>query len=230
MKKFILTYVLILLGGLLAINAQITDSNNSSLSIPAESNSNGENNSTSFDINPIENSGLTTPKSNTVNGMSVPNSSSNNDSQFSMFEKEEYGDPGEQYEKRMAKVSQELEKRPGESVTGSTTDQYLGDFKTKSKSVTVAYRDYGGIDGDRIRVFVDRDVVRPNVVLGGTFSSFKLDLIEGFNTIDFQALNQGEVGPNTAELLVLDEEGNILASEYWALATGVKATIILVKE
>lgn len=55
-------------------------------------------------------------------------------------------------------------------------------------------------------------------------------MVEGFNTIDFQALNQGEVGPNTAELLVLDEEGNILASEYWALATGVKATIILVKE
>ena len=229
LKTIVLTYSLVLLVGIFTVNAQITDSNNSSFSIPAESNSNGENNST-ISIKPLNNSGLTTPKSNTVNGMSVPNSSSNSDNQFSMFEKEEYGNPGEQYEKRMAKVSRELEKRPDENATGSTTDQYLGDFKTKSKSVTVAYRDYGGIDGDRIRVFVDRDVVRPNVILGGTFSSFKLDLVEGFNTIDFQALNQGEVGPNTAELLVLDEEGNILASEYWALATGVKATIILVKE
>ncbi|WP_223034385.1 hypothetical protein [Hanstruepera marina] len=230
MKNLVLTYCLIIFSGLFALHAQITDSNNSSLSIPAESNSKGENNSTSFDINPIYNSGLTKPKSNTVNGMSVPNSSSNSNSEFSMFEKEEYGDPGEIYERRMAKVSKELEKRPDESVSGKTTDQYLGDFKTKSRSVTVAYRDYGGVDGDRIRVFVEGDVVKSNVLLGGTFSSFKLDLVTGFNKIDFKALNQGEVGPNTAELLVLDEDGNILASEYWALATGVKATIILVKE
>ena len=43
-------------------------------------------------------------------------------------------------------------------------------------------------------------------------------------------VKQGEAGPNTAELLVLDEGGNVIAQEYWALATGVKATIIVVKE
>jgi hypothetical protein len=231
MKKQICTLLYILVGGMLSLSAQITDSNNSSLSIPAASNPDGENNTSPFEVKPLDNNGLSTPNNSRINGMSVPNTSSTtSNTEFSMFEKENYGNPGELYEKRVDKLTKELERKADESVTGSTTDQYLGDFKTKSKSVTVAYRDYGGIDGDRIRVFVEGDVIRPNVLLGGTFSSFKLELTTGFNKIDFQALNQGEVGPNTAELLVLDEGGNVLASEYWALATGVKATIIVVKE
>lgn len=231
MKKQLCTFLFILVGGLLSLSAQITDSNNSSLSIPAASNPDGENNTSPFEVKPLENSGLSTPNNSRINGMSVPNASTNNSStEFSMFEKENYGNPGELYEKRVDKLTRELERKADESVSGSTTDQYLGDFKTKSKSVTVAYRDYGGVDGDRIRVFVEGDVIKPNVLLGGTFSSFKLDLTVGFNKIDFQALNQGEVGPNTAELLVIDEGGNVIASEYWALATGVKATIIVVKE
>ncbi|WP_250435964.1 hypothetical protein [Hanstruepera flava] len=230
MQKSLFTYTFVLLVGVIPVFAQVTDSNTTSFSIPAASNSDGENNETPLDIKPLEKPSLSNSNSGRINGMSVPNSSSNSNSEFSMFEKENYGNPGEIYEKRMARVSKDLEKRPDERVSGKTTDQYLGDFKTKSNSVTVAYRDYGGVDGDRIRVFVEGDIVKPNVLLGGTFSSFKLDLVTGFNKIDFKALNQGEVGPNTAELLVLDEDGNILASEYWALATGVKATIILVKE
>lgn len=229
LKTIVLTYSLVLLGGLFTVVAQVTDSNNSSLSIPAESNSNGENNST-ISIKPLNNSGLTTPKSNSVNGMSVPNSSSNTDNQFSMFEKEEYGNPGEQYEKRFEKKEEEFDKIIEGEALGDKEDQYLGDFKTKSKSVTVAYRDYSGIDGDRIRVFLDKDVIRPNELLGGTFTAFKVELKEGFNTFDFQALGEGLSSPNTAELLILDEGGNIIASEHWALLTGVKATIVVVKE
>jgi len=43
-------------------------------------------------------------------------------------------------------------------------------------------------------------------------------------------LNQGESGPNTAEFQILDEHGNVISSNQWNLATGVKATIILIKE
>ena len=37
-------------------------------------------------------------------------------------------------------------------------------------------------------------------------------------------------GPNTAEVRVYDEAGNLTAANQWNLATGVKATFIIVKE
>ena len=80
------------------------------------------------------------------------------------------------------------------------------------------------------RVYVNDDIVQTNVLLQSSFSGFKLELVKGFNKIDFQALNQGQSGPNTAELQVLDEDGNVIAASRWNLATGVKATLIVVKE
>ena len=52
----------------------------------------------------------------------------------------------------------------------------------------------------------------------------------GFNKIDFQALNQGESGPNTAELHVYDDNGVLVSAHEWNLLTGYKATVIVVKE
>jgi hypothetical protein len=72
--------------------------------------------------------------------------------------------------------------------------------------------------------------VQARVYLTGGFSGFKLDLKKGFNKIDFLALNQGESGPNTAEFRVVDDLGNLVSANRWNLATGVKATIIIVKE
>lgn len=227
MKKTVFLFSFLGLMSLM-LSAQIDNNTSSSTVIPAvKSEPTGE---SPLNIKPIENRGLSTPNTNRINGMSVPNTSNSNDNQFSMFDKEEFGNPGELHEKNLKRISEGIEKKPDERITGKTTDQYLGDFKTKSKKVTIAYRDYGTVDGDRIRVFADDDIMRPNATLGSSFSGFELELKEGFNKIDFQALNQGEAGPNTAELLVLDEGGNIIASEYWALATGVKATIIVVKE
>ena len=56
-----------------------------------------------------------------------------------------------------------------------------------------------------------------------------LNLMVGFNKIDV-ALNQGTSGPNTAEVRVFDDQGNLIGSNRWNLATGVKATYIIVKE
>ena len=55
-------------------------------------------------------------------------------------------------------------------------------------------------------------------------------LLEGFNKIDFVALNQGDSGPNTAEVRVYDDNGNVMMSNLWNLATGSKATFIVVKQ
>jgi hypothetical protein len=62
------------------------------------------------------------------------------------------------------------------------------------------------------------------------FRGLELPLVEGFNKIDFIALNQGESGPNTAEVQIYNSKGQLQAANRWNLATGVKATYVIIKE
>ena len=65
----------------------------------------------------------------------------------------------------------------------------------------------------------------------GRFRGSKIIKIQKyFNKIDFVALNQGESGPNTAEVRVFDDKGKLVGANRWNLATGVKSTYIIVKE
>jgi hypothetical protein len=152
--------------------------------------------------------------------------------EFSMFPQEEFGNPGELYTKQIDKNISNLKLNEKELAlrNGSKVDQYFGDFKSQSKFVNVVYRDHGYVDGDLIQVRVNDDIIHARVFLSSGFKGFKLDLQKGFNKIDFLALNQGESGPNTAEFKVVDDTGKLVAHNQWNLATGVKATIIVVKE
>jgi len=228
-----LLYVLLFTLICFSAQAQI-DSEKKSVPIPVIESEEGDIEQVEeIESKPIENKGMTIPKENKVNGLSVPKKAQPIDTpkeEFSMFNKEKFGNPGELYEKQIKKHTRYTEREEGTKNNGNTTNQYLGDFKTKAVKVNVIYRDHQYPDGDRIRVFVNDDVIQPNVLLHSTFSGFKLDLQKGFNKIDFYALNQGSSGPNTAEFQVLDENGNVISSNQWNLATGVKATIILIKE
>ena len=62
------------------------------------------------------------------------------------------------------------------------------------------------------------------------FFVLDLPLVQGFNKIDFTALNQGQSGPNTAELRVYDDTGAKIVGQQWNLSTGSTATLIIVKE
>ena len=110
------------------------------------------------------------------------------------------------------------------------TDQYLGDFKNNGRFVQIAVRDHESPDGDLIRIMLNDKEVIPRILLTERFKSVSVDLIMGFNKIDFVALNQGTSGPNTAEVRVFDDEGKLVGANRWNLATGVKATYIIVKE
>jgi hypothetical protein len=68
------------------------------------------------------------------------------------------------------------------------------------------------------------------VNLDSDYKGFDIVLEKGFNKIDFEALNQGTSGPNTAQFQVFDDKGALISSSQWNLGTGFKATIILVKE
>ncbi len=109
-------------------------------------------------------------------------------------------------------------------------DQHLGDMKTGAAFVTIKYRDHEYVDGDLIRVYVNQDIVQSQVFLGGSFSGFVLNLEPGTNRIEFEALNQGSSGPNTAELHVYDDNGFIISAKEWNLLTGSRASIVVIKE
>lgn len=117
-----------------------------------------------------------------------------------------------------------------ESREAYKSDQYLGDFKNEGEFVQIVYRDHGAVDGDLVRIYSNDDVIRSSVFLNATFQGLTIDLIKGFNKIDIEALNQGTSGPNTAEFQVFDEQGKLITSNIWNLTTGVKATLIIVKE
>lgn len=119
------------------------------------------------------------------------------------------------------------DKEPSEEYA---RDQYLGQHKTGSQFVKIQYRDHEHVDGDLIRVFVNEDIVQSRVYLTGEFKGFTLHLEEGFNRIEFQAINQGSSGPNTAELHIYDDNGMIISAKEWNLLTGYKASFIVIKD
>jgi len=109
-------------------------------------------------------------------------------------------------------------------------DMYLGDLKTSAKYVGVVCRDHEYVDGDRVKIYVNDQVIEPNILLTGGFKGINVDLQQGFNKLDFEALNQGTSGPNTAQINVYDEKGQLIYSNRWNLSTGSKASLIIVKE
>ncbi|WP_459209191.1 hypothetical protein [Aquimarina rhabdastrellae] len=109
-------------------------------------------------------------------------------------------------------------------------NQSLGSFKNNGKFVQVYCRDHQSIDGDRVRMYVNDQVAEPNILLNSDFIGFDIFLQEGFNRIEFEALNQGASGPNTAEFRLYDEKGNQISNKVWNLATGARARLTIIKE
>ncbi len=137
---------------------------------------------------------------------------------------ERFADNGARFNKTLNKTYGEKERK------GNTVDTYLGDVKTGGKLVKIVCRDHEYVDGDRVRVYWNDEIIEYNVLLRSSFHVIEIELTPGFNKIDFEALNQGTSGPNTAEFRVFDENGALLAGNQWNLTTGVKGTLIVVKE
>jgi hypothetical protein len=109
-------------------------------------------------------------------------------------------------------------------------NQFFGEYKSKAVYVQVMCRDFEFADGDLIKVLVNDKVVIPEIELINDYQVVNIPLQKGFNKIDFEALNQGTSGPNTAEFVIYDDQKQALTQNQWNLATGFKATVMLVKE
>lgn len=109
-------------------------------------------------------------------------------------------------------------------------NQYLGDIKSNGKFVGIVCRDHEYVDGDRVKISSNGRVIDHNLMLTGSFKGVNLDLEKGFNRLDFEALNEGSASPNTAQVDVYDDQGQLIYSNKWLLSTGSKATLIITKE
>ena len=109
-------------------------------------------------------------------------------------------------------------------------DYYLGELETDSKYVIIKCRDHEYVDGDRIKLLLNNIVIHPNITLTGSYYTIDIDLIEGYNNIEFVALNEGESSPNTAQLSVFDENGVNLSNNKWLITTGYKARLVVFKK
>ena len=106
----------------------------------------------------------------------------------------------------------------------------LGTIYSTSKTVRIECRDHSYVDGDIIKIFVNEKPIESAIALKGSYYVIYINLEEGYNRIDFQAMNQGLSGPNTAELLVYDEKGNLISAKNWNLPTGYIATLGIIKK
>ena len=143
---------------------------------------------------------------------------------FSMTENDGLKSPSEIFEKRWNK----------EAVKGGIiremSDQFLGEHNVDTKFVNIVCRDHQYPDGDRVQILINGAVIKSNLLLTSSYRRVEVDLVDGKNTVDIVALNQGDSGPNTAEFVVYDDRGNVISSKEWNLLTGVKATIIFNNE
>ncbi|HET8738007.1 MAG TPA: hypothetical protein VFM69_15560 [Pricia sp.] len=121
-------------------------------------------------------------------------------------------------------------RRPKEGSREHFSDMYLGDVKSGGKFVGIVCRDHEFVDGDRVKIYLNGEVVDPNTLLTGSFKGINVDLEEGFNRFEFEALNVGSSPPNTAQIDVYDDKGQLIYSNKWLLSTGSKATLIVTKE
>lgn len=155
-------------------------------------------------------------------------------SKFTMSTENDFANPGDQYVAKMEKDLNKALKDAGLLEGRGTlvkSNISLGDFKTKSEYFIVKFRDFGAIDGDLVRVSSNDVVIKDQILLDFGYKDVKINLTQGFNKLDFEALNIGSLGGNTAEIRVYDDKGQLVTNDYWNnLAAGFRATIIVTKE
>jgi hypothetical protein len=166
-----------------------------------------------------------------MNRLGVPNRSKVKD----IFAKNEEGvdfKPKTQFTNPSELWTDKLNKKPEDENKGMkeewAEDMNLGDFVTSSDKMTFICRDHMMFDGDRVQIRVNDQVIVPNLLLENSYKEITVPLEIGFNKVEFIALNQGEAGPNTAELKIIDGD-KLVSRNVWNLLTGVKASTVIVK-
>ena len=137
--------------------------------------------------------------------------------------------PGKMMADKLNKISRN--KNNESSTMAKRENIFFGEIRTKDDFLTVRYRDFGIVDNDMIKIWLNDKFIVYEVVLSSDFQEISLPLNKGINKLEFEAITQGYMGGNTAEFKILNIKGEIIFSNYWDnMATGFRASIIILKE
>ena len=139
----------------------------------------------------------------------------------SIFEKEHFESPAQEYTDKM---NQQM-KKEGISKEIVNSDFFFGEFKVTTFKLNVGCRDYGQIDGDMVAIWLNDKMVEPKIDLESGYKKYEIELKEGLNTIQIEALNTGSLFPNTGQFLFLDGNNKLVTNQMWNLNTGYKAIV-----
>ena len=139
----------------------------------------------------------------------------------SVMEKQQFESPVEEQTKKM----NDKMKREGVSLEIVNSDVFLGEFTVTTFKISVACRDFGAIDGDNVSIWLNDKMVIPVIDLESGFKRYPLELKEGLNTIQIEALNTGELFPNTGQFVFYDANEKLVTNQQWSLNSGYKAIV-----
>ena len=106
-------------------------------------------------------------------------------------------------------------------------DMDLGQFVVYTQKINLDSRDYGIVDGDLVRVWVNGQIVTNQIYLESKFKELVLSLEKGVNVIEIEALNYGDLSPNTGQFTFYDQNKEFVTNQYWNLGVGYKARILI---
>lgn len=138
-----------------------------------------------------------------------------------MDTKTQFINPGDRI---VEKENQKL-KKEGLSSAVDNSDSFLGEFVITTFKLNIECRDYGAIDGDIVRIWLNDEMVVPRVDLISGYKKYILEVKEGSNVIQIEALNTGELYPNTGQFMFLDGNEKLITNQQWNLNSGYKAII-----
>jgi len=128
-------------------------------------------------------------------------------------------------EKVQAKMAQE-----GISREIVNNDVFLGEYIVYTKEISISARDFGAIDGDEVRIWLNGELIYRQINLEDGFKKSDFVLKEGLNIIQIEALNVGLSFPNTGEFSFVDGNGKFITQQQWGLNEGYRATIKVYKK
>ncbi len=108
-------------------------------------------------------------------------------------------------------------------------DKDLGSFNTKSANINIKSLDYGMYDGDVVSIYKNGILMVDNYTLKSHTKTFKIPLDIGFNQIEILAIDEGKYRPNTGSFTFYDDFGDVVKSDYWALAKGAKVKALIIR-
>jgi len=139
----------------------------------------------------------------------------------SIMEKEKFESPATEYTQKM----NDQMKREGLTQEIVNSDMFLGEFIVTTIKLNVSCRDFGAIDGDKVSIWLNDKIVIPIVNLESGFKMYHLELKEGLNVIQIEALNTGELFPNTGQFAFFDGNEKLVTNQQWTLNTNYKAIV-----